>query len=96
MLKKRILKVSLAFARLVAPNLIVFGRNVVAMMIANAALFPLPDPTLAAVTEAVDDLADKTAAARSGDKVAIADRNAARLVVLNLLRSLAALSLIHI
>jgi len=38
----------------------------------------------------LDDLADKTAAARSGDKVAIADRNAARLVVLNLFRSLAA------
>lgn len=90
MLKQRILKVSLSFARLVADKLIVFGRNVVAMITANALLFPTPDPTAAAVTEALDDLAAKAAAARSGDKVAIADRNAARIVVLNLLRSLAA------
>src|SRR5207342_3258540 len=82
-------RVSLAFAKERAAPLLVFGRNVVTMMTGNPA-FVTPYPTLASLTTALDTLGTTTEAAMDRSRQAIATRNAARAVVLSLLRQLSA------
>jgi hypothetical protein len=70
-------KVSFEFRLLNPTQKILFGDNVVAEMTANAAVFPLPDVSLAALSAANEALKLKTQQALSGDKVAIQERDEA-------------------
>src|SRR4051812_4790234 len=82
-------RVSRNFALLTVALLIAFFRNVIEKMTGNAAFqTPAPNPALPDVKTAVDDLEVKNQAAMAGDRVAIAIRNAATAVVLNLGRQL--------
>lgn len=67
--------------------LIMFVRNVIAMMTGNTS-FPTPSPTLPVVKTAVDDLEVKAQAALNGGKVEYAARRAAEATVLSLTRQL--------
>ena len=82
-------RVALSFARKVDADLIVFTRNVVALMTDNAQ-YPTPNPSLAAVTTSVNSFEATVQDALNGGKIAIATRNAARVELLALLRQLAA------
>lgn len=81
-------RVSLAFAEQTAARLLLFGRNVVTMMTGNPA-FTTPFPTLASLTAALDTLETAAQAAMARSRQAIANRNAATVAGLSLLRQLA-------
>lgn len=82
-------RVARAFASLPAALLIGFMRNVIAKMTGNSAfLTPPPSPALADVKTEVDDLELKNQASMTGDRVAIAIRNAQAAVVVNMGRQL--------
>lgn len=83
-------RVSRLFASLPVTLLIGFLRNVIAMLTGNTSyLTPPPNPTLAEMKTAVDDLEAKNQAAMNGGRVEIATRNAAQVSTLNLARQLA-------
>ncbi len=69
--------------------LITYARTVVTRMTGNP-YFPVPAPTLAAVTTAIDDLEVAEKAALSRTKGAVATRNEKRAVLLGLLKQLCA------
>lgn len=81
-------RVALSFARKLDTDLIAFTRNVITLTSGNAQ-YPSPNPTLAALTAAVDDFEAKVHDALDGGKIAIASRNASRVELLSLLRQLA-------
>lgn len=82
-------RVSRSFAVLTVALLIAFFRNVIDKMTNNTSFqTPAPNPPLADVKTAVDDLEVKNQAAMGGDRVAIAARNAGTAVLLNLGRQL--------
>jgi hypothetical protein len=81
-------KILFSFCRYNAPNLIVFGRSVVTKMTGNVN-FPIPDPTLAEITEATDELEIMAAIAKDGSKLAKSNMKAAKKKLITLLRSLA-------
>ncbi len=87
-------RVALRFARKNDTAVIAFTRNVIAMMTNNAA-YPSPLPSLADVTTSVNDFESDVHDALSGDRVAIATRNAARVSLLALLRQLATYVQLH-
>ncbi|MGI9088436.1 MAG: fibronectin type III domain-containing protein [Chthoniobacterales bacterium] len=77
------------FANVPVAMLIAFLRNVIVMMTGNPAfLTPPPNPSLADVKTAVDDLEEKNQAALNGGKVEIANRRAAQEAAVNLGRQL--------
>jgi hypothetical protein len=84
----KIKRILFSFCRYNAPNLIVFGRSVVTKMTGNA-YFATPDPTLADVTQATDDLENMAAIAKDGSKLAKSNMNAAKKKLVAILRSLA-------
>lgn len=83
-------RVSLTFARKIDTNLIAFVRNVIALMTENVAIYKTPVPDLATVTTAVNTLETAVHEALEGGRIAIAARNAARAMMLSLMRQLAA------
>jgi hypothetical protein len=79
---KRIL---LNFYRLSVAALIVFGRSVVTKMTGNS-YFTTPNPALADVTTAIDDMETKAALAKDGSKVAKTSMKKAKKKLVDLLR----------
>ncbi|MGN6552974.1 MAG: fibronectin type III domain-containing protein [Verrucomicrobiota bacterium] len=82
-------RTSLAFTRLKDADLLTFADSVVAGLTGNAS-FPTPIVALPDLTAAVTDFRNAMAAAEDGGKRAIAARDAARAVLVGLLRQLAA------
>ncbi len=78
--------VSLALPKTV-PALISYAEQVVKAMTNNAS-FPTPSPTLAAISQAIDDLQAAEAAALSRTKGAVQARNDKRLALVKLLETL--------
>lgn len=70
-------KVSFEFVRLSPTQKGMFGDNVIAELTQNVSDFPTPDVPLPTLTGVNNDLKLKTQQAMSGDKVKIAERNAA-------------------
>ena len=89
MLNSLIARVSYGFSRLKASVFITFVRNVVTLMTGNAN-FETPSPALEAITRAANNFASLVEQALNGDRIVIKARNAARVVLLNLMRQLAA------
>lgn len=85
-----IARVSLIFVRFNDAKLIVWGRNVLALMATQVAQYPLPSPTLAEVGAAIDLFEQTVKDAFKGGSIATGAKNAQRVTVLNLLRRLAA------
>ena len=79
----------LGFVRLNNDSLIMFCRNVIAMMTGNAS-YMTPSPTLAIVTTAVDLLDSSVQEAMTGDRIKISARRDARRSLIALMRQLAA------
>ena len=84
-----IARVLLGFVRLSNDALITFARNVVVMMTGNAH-FTSPFPLLADITTAVDNLATLVMEALTGDRLKISARRDARVVLVGLMKQLAA------
>jgi hypothetical protein len=84
----KIKKILLSFCRLAVAALIVFGRSIVTRMTGNSH-FTTPNPALADVTTAIDDLEEKAALALEGGKTATSDQKKAKKKVNDLLRKLA-------
>lgn len=82
-------RTSLAFTRLKDADLLTFSDSVVAGLTGNAS-FATPIVALPDLTAAVTDFRNAMAAAEDGGKRAIAARDAARAVLVGLLRQLAA------
>jgi hypothetical protein len=82
-------RVLLGFARLNNDSLIMFCRNVIAMMTGNAS-YTTPSPTLAIVTTGVDLLNSSVQEAMTGDRIKISARRDARRSLVALMRQLAA------
>ena len=80
-------RVARRFASFSVARLIMFVRNVIAMMTSNPD-FPTPSPTLPVVTTAVNDLEVKAQAALNGGKVEYAARRASEATLLALVRQL--------
>ncbi len=81
-------KTALAFTRLKDGDLLTFGDGVVAGLTGNAS-FPTPVVPLPTLTDALLSYRNAVSAAEDGGKRAIAERDAARAVFVNLLRQLA-------
>jgi hypothetical protein len=79
--------VALNLPRIVA-LLIVYGRHVVEMMTKNAAQLPGPDPTLATVSQHLDDLESSEAGAQARAKGAVAVRDEKRKQVVDDMKQL--------
>ncbi len=82
-------RVALSFARKIDTDLIAFTRKVIALM-TNNPQYPTPKPDLPALTASVNAFETAVQEALDGGKIAIATRNAARVELLALLRTLAA------
>lgn len=83
------IRVSNAFTQVNIPTLIGFSRNVVNSMSGNAD-FATPNPALADVTSAIDQLDATQQAALDGGRQALIARNAAHAELLVFMRQLAA------
>lgn len=91
---KRNLTVSIACLRLPFPLFLCCGRSILWAMTNNGS-YPTPEPSLAAVKDALDQLEVLMIAAAHGDRVAIQQRNSARFRASQLLRQLASFVQMH-
>ncbi len=81
-------RVSRGFGKYSVTHLILFFRNLIAMINSNPA-YPKPAPTIEVFTTAVNDLDVKAQTAMNGGKVEIAARRASQAAALSLARQLA-------
>jgi hypothetical protein len=83
----RIKRILLSFCNYSVANLIIFARSVVSKMTGNPN-FTTPDPLLADITTAIDDLEKKAALAKDGSKTAKSDLKKSKKDLIELIRSL--------